>query len=248
MRLRMAVLAAAMLTACSGAPQPGPAPMAPAPTDGAARETYAALGASETTGAGTADPVRQSFPQRFFNELDRGSIYYNFGIPAETVAAAIRDELPPALAARPTLATVWFNVDDLIAGVDIAAYESQLDHLIAKLREGGVSTILVANTPYLDRLPAYLACQAPKPPLRCPLAGLKTPTPGELNLLIDAYNAAIQRVVTRHGGVLVDLHAAGEVPDEHPDYVSADGFHPSTAGAAAIAKAFSAAYLRSRRG
>ncbi|TMC01696.1 MAG: SGNH/GDSL hydrolase family protein, partial [Chloroflexi bacterium] len=57
----------------------------------------------------------------------------------------------------------------------------------------------------------------------------------------QAYNAAIAAVVAREGATLVDLYAAGDVPDQHPGYVSRDGFHPSAEGAAAIAATFAAA-------
>jgi lysophospholipase L1-like esterase len=68
------------------------------------------------------------------------------------------------------------------------------------------------------------------------------PPPDQLNAMVDAYNAAIARVVQREGAVLVDLHAAGEVADQHPNWVSADGFHPNAAGYAQIAAQFAAAY------
>ena len=58
---------------------------------------------------------------------------------------------------------------------------------------------------------------------------------------MSAYNAAIARVAGQEGAVLVDLHAQGEVPDAHPEWVSSDGFHPSTRGYAAVAAAFAAA-------
>jgi lysophospholipase L1-like esterase len=67
------------------------------------------------------------------------------------------------------------------------------------------------------------------------------PPPDQVDGLVQAYNAAIARVAARYGATLVDLYAQGEVVDQHPEYVSGDGFHPSTQGAAAIADAFAAA-------
>lgn len=46
------------------------------------------------------------------------------------------------------------------------------------------------------------------------------------------------RWTQRQGAVLVDLYGPGVVSEQHPEYVSADGFHPSAQGAAAIATAF----------
>ena len=68
------------------------------------------------------------------------------------------------------------------------------------------------------------------------------PPPDEVKALVEAYNAAITRVAARHGAVVVDLAAQASANlDQHPEYVSADGLHPSSKGAAAIAAAFASA-------
>ena len=203
---------------------------------------YVAIGASETAGVGTRDPYRDAFPQQLFQRLDQTALMYSFGLPGETTSGALRDELPGALAVKPTLATVWLNVDDLAAGVPVADYEAQLDQIVAELRGAG-ARVLIANTPHLERMPAYVACQ-PFPPAgspKCPLGSTTLPPPDEVDAQVQAYNAAIARVAQRNGATVVDLYAAGQVPDQHPEYVSSDGFHPSTAGATAIAQEFAAA-------
>ena len=202
---------------------------------------YVALGASETVGVGTRDPVRDAFPQQLFQHLGHTAVMFNFGLPGETTAGAVKDELPGALAVRPTLATVWFNVNDLVAGVASDDYEARLDEIVAGLRGAG-ARVLLANTPHLDRLPAFLACE-PNPPegsVKCPLGSLAL-APGLVDAKVQAYNAAVAQVAQRNGATLVDLYAAGEVADLHPEYVSGDGLHPSAEGAAAIAAAFAQA-------
>lgn len=229
-------LAAALLVGCqSGSHAAAPTPRPSPPV------VYAAIGASETIGIGTEDPTRDSFPQRLFQRLGPGSVLYDFGLPSETTAAALKDELPPALAVRPTLATVWLNVDDLIGGAPVSDYEPRLAELVGGLRRAG-ARVLLANTPHLDRLPAYAACRPDPPPgPKCPLGSVTLPPREQVDALVQAYNAAIERVAAAEGATLVDLYAAGEVPLEHPEYVSADGFHPNAAGAAAIADTFAAA-------
>jgi acyl-CoA thioesterase-1 len=233
----VAVLALLALAACApGSRSAANATPAPAPTPG----VYVALGASETVGIGTDDPTRDAFPQQLFQLLGRSTVMYDFGLPGETTQAALNDELPPALAAHPTLATVWFNVDDLVAGVPVADFEARLDKLVGGLRAAG-ARVLVANTPQLDRLPAYAACR-PDPPVgpKCPLGSVTLPPPDQVVADVQAYNAAIARVAGREGAVVVDLYASGQVAVRHPEYVGRDGFHPSAAGAAAIAAAFAA--------
>jgi acyl-CoA thioesterase-1 len=234
----VAALLALLAAACSSAPAPaagGRATPSPSPPP----VVYAAVGASETAGIGAQDPARQAWPTvLYLTALPPTAVYYNLGVPGETTQAALAGELPAALSARPTLVTVWLNVDDLAAGVAVADYEARLGQLVHALRRDGAARVLVANTPYLDRLPLYLSCRAGT--ATCPFAG-RVPAPAELNAEVDAYNAAIARVVSREGAVLVDLHASGEGPDAHPDWVGADGFHPSAAGHAAVAAKFAAA-------
>jgi len=191
---------------------------------------------------------RSAWPQVLYTTaLRRGAVFYNFGVPGATVGAALIGELPEALAVHPDLVTVWLNVNDLLRGVAVEDYEAQLRRLVHELRRGGATRVLVANTPWLDRLPAYLPCLPGGPTgagPTCPLRGRPVPDPDALDALVDAYNAAIARVVVREGAVLVDLHAFGEVPLLHPEYVSDDGFHPSDAGHVAVAAAFAEALRR----
>jgi acyl-CoA thioesterase I len=249
--MRIAAVAACLtLVACSQPVLPTPATAHPPAAAGAAALgpapiVYAAIGASETVGAGTRDPLRQGWPQLFFNQaLPRSAVFYNFGFPGATTAAALTEELPAAVAVHPTVVTIWLNVNDLLASVPPDIYEAQLMQLVAGVRQAGARRILIANTPYLDRLPAYLACAATvATPFHCPF---HQPVPGAamLNSLVDAYNAAINRVSAAQGAEVVDLHMQGEA-DVHPEWVSGDGFHPSVQGYEAIAAAFQAALLKS---
>ena len=203
---------------------------------------YVAVGASETVGTGAEQGVRQAWPQLLYNDaLPPGAVYYNVGIPGATTQMAQRSALPEALAVHPTIVTVWLNVNDLLAGVAPDVYEAQLGTLVHALRQRGSARVLVANTPYLDRLPAVVKCLSASPPQgsQCP-PGIGTPTASELNARVDQYNAAIARMAQREGALLVDLHAQGEVADQHPDWISSDGFHPSELGYVAIAARFEA--------
>lgn len=244
----ISLVAALLAAACSeeGSPARNHPPVAAAPVPTAGQVgVYVALGASETIGIGAAHPNAESWPQVFYQRtLPRATVFYNLGIPAETLAQAIDHELPIALSLRPNLATVWFNFNDLVAGVSAADYEQQLGNLVHQLRAGSHAQVLIANTPVLDRLPAYASCGSAPPSgsPRCPRPGQVLPAAPELNSLVDAYNASIVRVAAREGATLVDLHAQGDVPLSNPEFISSDGFHPSTAGHAAIAAAFTTAY------
>jgi acyl-CoA thioesterase I len=207
----------------------------PPPEDTGPAPVYVSVGASETTGAGSDQPLRDGWPRILHrNALPPGSIHVNMGIPGATVAQAITEEVPATIEARPTLVTVWLNVNDLVRGVGVADYERQLETLVRQLRRGGVTRVLVANTPPLDHLPAYQAGRI--------LA--EVPAPAEVQALVTQYNEAIARVVQRTGALLVDLHAsamAARAAGTESSLIARDGFHPSTAGHARVAQAFAAA-------
>jgi acyl-CoA thioesterase I len=231
---------AVLVAACS---TPGEDPLSPPPPASGPQVVYVAVGASETAGVGSDQPLREAWPQVLFRTaLPQSTVFVNLGIPGATVATALREELPQALELAPTLVTVWLNVNDLFAGVAAADFERDLGMLVRGLRRGGSTRVLVANVPPLDRLPAYLACR-PAPPPDSPPCDLERAVPGPdaLNRAVDAYNAATERITTREGALLVDLHAVGLAARRsgtEASLVSADGFHPSTAGHAAVAAAF----------
>jgi acyl-CoA thioesterase I len=216
---------------------------------------YAAVGASETAGVGTADPFRDAWPRVLWRTLPLGSALYDLGVPGSTTEQALAEQVPQAVAVRPDVVTVWLNVNDLIAGVPPARYGAELEELVHRLRRDGATTVLVADTPRLDTLPLYRACRAADgvytpeggPAVRCRLDVVPPfPPPRVVRARVAAYDREIARVVAAEGAVLVDLHALGDVATEHPTWISPDGFHPSTRGAAAVADLFADALQGSR--
>ena len=234
MTTRRRLAAAALLLVAAACDVSKPEVLPPPPDTGPA-PVYVSVGASETTGAGSDQPLRDGWPRVLHRTaLPPGSIHVNMGIPGATVAQALAEELPTTLDARPHLVTVWLNVNDITRGVDVATYEAQLESLVRQLRRGGVTRVLVANTPPLDQLPAYQLGRL--------LADV--PAAEEVQDLVARYNAAITRVVQRQGAVLVDLHAAGmsaRAAGTEASFISRDGFHPSTTGHARVAEAFAEA-------
>ena len=208
---------------------------------------YVAIGASETAGVGTDDPVEDAWPRVLWRGFPPGSALYDFGVGGSTADQALREQVGAATAVGADVATVWLNVNDLLHGVPPRRFERSLRMIVHSLRGDGSTTVLLANTPRLDTLPAYLACRTRNglyvAPLgdvaQCPADLLHAvPPPAAVRAEVDAYNRRIERIARTEGAVLVDLHALGDVPREHPEWVSDDGFHPSTVGAVAVATAF----------
>ena len=219
-----------LATGCSG----GSSMEAPPAPPAAQPQTYVAVGASESVGVGAERPLIDAWPRVLYRTtLERNTVFVSVGVGGSTVAEALDEQLPLALELRPTLVTVWLNVNDLNAGVPVATYEQQLSQLVRALRQNGRARVLLANTPPVDQLPVYQA-----------LAGTRFPPPDEVGALVATYNQAIARVANDGGAELVDLHAAGVQAVEEGTFaslISDDGFHPNTAGHARIAEVFAAA-------
>jgi len=245
-RMLWSLLAATgLLAVACGADTPAALHPAPAVGPAGAAEVYVALGASETVGTGLNDQalqLRDTWPQLFYNEaLPRAATYYNLAIPGVSTLDALNSELPAALALHPTVASVYFTIDDLAQGVTPSQYEANLDNLVRALRQGGRAVVLVGNAPHISALPAYQTCLAGN--AFCPLAsGVTVPPPAEVDALVDAYDAAIARVVAREGAVLVDVAAHASDITTNPQDIASDGLHPSAAGQAALAALFVNAY------
>lgn len=214
------------------------APTTLPPVSAASGVVYVAVGASESVGVGADDPIREAWTQVLYRgALPTDATFTNVAVSGSTAAEALRNQVPAALDAKPTLVTIWLNVNDLVAFVSPATYEKTLQQIVHAMRRDAQTTVLVANTPPVEDLPALQ---------RVARGFLSGPQARQMIAArVDEYNAAIARVVLAEGAVLVDLHAAGVAAraagTEASLISSEDGFHPSTAGHAAIAATFKAA-------
>jgi lysophospholipase L1-like esterase len=185
--------------------------------------TYVAIGASDAVGVGASDPETEGWVPRFGARLGSNVRLVNLGVSGSTLTQALHEQLGPALDAQPDIVTVWLAVNDLNAQVPLERYTSDLDTLLGQLQTTH-ARVLVGNVPDLAALAAYRGID-----------------PSPLRTQVDAWNAAIAATVERHGATLVDLHAYWQEITEHPEYISADGFHPSTEGYQALADIFAGA-------
>lgn len=215
-----------------------PASASPAPAD--PPRVYVAVGASETVGVGADDPATQAWPRVLHDRALAGTRFVDVGVSGATVRDALTGQLARALAEDPDVVTVWLAVNDALSLVPVADYEQSLGDLVHALRQGGRTEVLVANVPPLDRLPAYRACLPGSGVTDVACSLPLVPRPAEVRATVAEYNAAIGRVVAREGAVLVDLSAERDLAALTSD----DGFHPSTRGHRAVARAFAVA-LRS---
>lgn len=179
--------------------------------------TYVAIGASDTVGVGAGSPEQESWPAVLQRRLPSGSRLVNLGISGSLLRQAIDQQLPVALEADPDLITVWLAVNDYAARASLEPYLTDLSTLLGALRSGTGAPVLVGNIPDLSGIPA-----AARFDLRA----------------VDRWNAGIDEVARRNQTTLVDLRATWQEVREHPEYISADGFHPSTDGYRRLADIF----------
>src|SRR5579864_5809258 len=192
--------------------------------------TYVALGASDAVGVGAANPETDGWVPRLGARLGPNTRVVNLGVSGSTLAQALQEQLGPALDAEPDIVTVWLAVNDFNAQVPLESYAADLDTLLGQL-ETTHAQVLVGNVPDLGALAAYRGID---------------PTP--LRDEVDNWNAVIADTTERHGATLVDLHSHWQDIAEHPEYLSSDGFHPSSDGYQALADVFAAALQQSSAG
>jgi acyl-CoA thioesterase-1 len=180
------------------------------------RHSYAALGASETYGVG-AIPHTSGYAYVVAKAL-HAHPYVDTGIPGTTVNAGYQSELTTALGNRPSLATVFFGVNDLRAGVSRQSFLSDTRDLVETLRQEGAQVIII-GVPDVSLLPAVR---------RQHIAGVAG--------IVSSWNGGMQRIARQTGSKYLDLAAFGKEMATHPGYVASDGLHPSTRGHARLAQ------------
>jgi lysophospholipase L1-like esterase len=212
MRVLLLAVGGCLILACRPASS-GPPPV-----------TYVALGASDAVGVGTQSPETEGWVPQFAARLGPDTRAVNLGVSGSTLHQALQEQLGPALDAKPTVVTVWLVVNDLNGKVPLDQYAADLDQLLAALQNSG-ARVLIGNVPDLPRVGAYAQMD-----------------PNALRGTVSQWNAAIASAAALHGARLVDLNAGWQELADHPEYISADGFHPSAEGYARLADLFYQAY------
>ncbi len=227
----------ALLVILLGTAACGTAPIAPASASYSSPApkskppvVYVALGASDATGYGAANPNTQGYVPILISRLPKGSEALNLGVNGYKVHDALTVSLPQALAIQPTLITVWLVGNDFRQCTPMREYATDLDNLLGQLQSRTHATVFVANAPDFSQLP-YFQEGAPGGGACVRGASIQ-----QVQALTDQWNQTIDPIIARHGDTLVDLSRFGL--GDHPDYIALDGFHPSTAGYAVLANLF----------
>jgi len=176
---------------------------------------YVALG--DSTGAGVGAKDGGGYVARLFKRLLEkrpDSKLSNLCVSGATTADLIRDQLDHGVALNPDLVTIGIGINDIGHGLTLEQFSKNFDQILSTLKEKTHATIVVTNIPDIStapRIPASMRSQYQRQ--------------------IEEFCKRLEEIANRHGVAIYDIYTITkqELPS-HPEYFSADGFHPSDAG------------------
>jgi lysophospholipase L1-like esterase len=177
---------------------------------------YVALGDSYTTG--TSVPAAERWPDQLVATLGGEppvlSLVANLGVNGFSSGDLIRDELPQLALLEPDFVTVLIGVNDVVQGVPVARYETNvsaiLDVLLGHLAANRIVTVAI---------PDYTVTPA----------GADYGHPRRRHDGIVASNEAMARRSRERGIRFVDIFDLSLRAASDPSLVADDGLHPSGA-------------------
>lgn len=165
-----------------------------------------AFGNSLTAGLGVSPD--QAYPAQLQNRLQKAGYYYdviNAGVSGETTAGGMR-RIPWILKSRPSMVIVELGANDALRGQPLSVIESNLKHIIERLREGG--TVVV-------------------------LAGMQIPPNYGLDYT-TGFAALYERLAREHDVILIPFFLEGVAAQKNLN--QADGIHPTGEGYRIVAR------------
>lgn len=217
-----AALVVVLLAACSGnksgntvpqdSPAAKPSPAMPTTITGPVR--YVALGDSTGAGIGARNG---GYVARIFRNIEtvrRGSTLTNLCVSGATSADVLNRQLERGIAADPNLVTLGIGINDIGHGLELEEFADNYLAILKRLKEGTRATIVVSNLPDISSAPRI------PPTLR-----------SEYQQRIILFNRKLEEIANHQGVVVFDVFGiTNEQLAQHPEYFSADGFHPSDPG------------------
>jgi lysophospholipase L1-like esterase len=189
--------------------------MSAATAAAAAPVLYVAFG--DSTGVGVGARRGGGYVARVFERIERvraGSSVRNFCVSGAQTADVLRGQLARLDATRPTLVTLGIGINDVSHGVAPEQFARNYEEIVTRLKSKTDAPIVATNIPdisHAPRVPAFLHEQ--------------------VRQRIQLFNAHIAEIGKRHDLLLVDtFDLSREVIPNHPEFFSADGFHPSDEG------------------
>jgi acyl-CoA thioesterase I len=176
--------------------------------------TYVALGDSTGAGVGARGG---GYVARLFNRLHAkrpGSRLVNQCVSGATTADVLRQQLDEGLRANPDLVTLGIGINDVGHGVSLQQFAKNYEEILTSLKNKTRAPVIVTNIPDISSAPVIPAA-------------MRT----EYQRSIIRFNRKLEEIAGRIGVVVFDVFSiTHEQLPLHPEYFSADGFHPSDRG------------------
>ena len=179
---------------------------------------YLALGDSFTEGLGDMDVNRpnqvRGWADRVAEQLcaDPSWGYANLAIRGKKVGQVIAEQLPAALALRPTLVSLYMGGNDILRpAIDIDALMGRYEQMVGQLAATGASLLLFTG---FDSSGSAIF--------------------GKTRGRTAIYNEAVREIAERHGAVIADYWRWREFQDWR--YWATDRLHMGTAGHSLMAR------------
>ena len=176
---------------------------------------YVALG--DSTGAGVGARDGGGYVARLFKRLEEKrpeSKLSNLCVSGATTADLVQGQLDRGVALNPDLVTIGIGINDIGHGLTLDQFSRNFDEILSTLKDKTHATIVVTNLPDISsapRIPNSMRSQYQKQ--------------------IDEFCKRLEEIANKHGVTIFDIYSITkeELPS-HPEYFSADGFHPSDEG------------------
>lgn len=175
---------------------------------------YVALGDSTGSGVGARNG---GYVARLFRRLQEhraGSELVNLCVSGATTADVVRGQLQRGVQRSPDLVTLGIGINDIGHGLTIEQFAKNYDEILTTLKQNTKAAIVVTNIPDISSAP------------RIPV-----PMRAEYQRQMELFNARLEEIAQRHEVTVFDIFSITrrDLPS-HPEYFSADGFHPSDEG------------------
>lgn len=175
---------------------------------------YVALGDSTGVGQGARNG---GYVDRMFQKLSvqrPGSRLINLCVSGATTEDVIRGQLDKGIAAKPDLVTVGIGINDIGHLMSLKEFAQNYESILNRIHKETQAVIIVTNIPDISSAPR-----------------IPSPMRDEYQRTIDQFNQNLQEIASKSGVTVFDVYSiTREQLPKHPEYFSADGFHPSDAG------------------
>ena len=175
---------------------------------------YVALGDSTGSGVGARNG---GYVARLFKRLEErrpGSTLNNLCVSGSTTADVLRGQLDQGVAMKPDLVTLGIGINDIGHGLTLDQFAKNYEEILSALKENTTAEIVVTNLPDVSSAPR-----------------IPGPMRSTYQQQIVQFSQKLEEIANRHGVTIFDIYSiTTEELASHPEYFSADGFHPSDDG------------------